>query len=335
MKKIVFTIALTIISLSGFAQTADEAAAINKWIDVYAQLNEAKEWQKMIDTSNLCEKEAPNWEYLDYYLGVAYFNLNNYFKAINEMTDFINKTDTILAAFMIRGDAYVHEKEYEAALLDYDKLLSANPKDVNALIAKAKVSQAQGDNAAYLADLSKVLEVEPGNVDVLTNRGSIYAMNGDFQSAVNDFTAAINAKPSAELFFNRAKANFALKTNESLTNTIDDCNKAEELGMKDKDLYQLRLVANQSVKNYPEVVKDYNNILLINGEDLNMLLGRGVAKYQMNDWKGAIEDMDLVIAKDPKNIKAYQVRATCKTKLKDTKGAQADAAKVKELQGSK
>ncbi|MDR0789778.1 MAG: tetratricopeptide repeat protein [Bacteroidales bacterium] len=335
MKKIVFTIALAFISMSGFAQTADEAAAINKWIDVYAQLNETKDWNKMVEQAADCQKEAPSWEWLDYYLGLAYFNLGNYVNTLNEMTDFISQIDTVSAAFMIRANAYVKEKDFNAALQDYNHVLKLKPSDVNALIELANLSLAQGDNDGYVANLTEVLKVEPTNAEVLTNRGSAYAKSSKFEEAVADFAAAIAVKPTADLYINRAKVNFTMKTDASFEAAINDCNEAEKLGMNDMDLYTLRLACNQSVKNYANMVKDYDKMLEIGGENINIILGRGVAKFQMNDFKGAVADMNIVIAQDPKNIKAYQVRATSKTKLKDTAGAQADAAKIKELQGGK
>ncbi|MDR1846518.1 MAG: hypothetical protein LBR17_00145 [Bacteroidales bacterium] len=333
MKKIVFTVALAFISMTGFAQSGDEAAAINKWIDTYAQLNEAKNWNGMVEQASECKKEAPTWEWLDYYLGVAYYNLGNYVSTINEMTDFIAKIDSVPASFMIRAKAYVKENEFKAALEDFNHVLKLKPNDVNALIEKANLSLAQGDNTAYINDLSEVLKVEPNNIDVLTNRAVYYMKDNRIEDAIADFTTAINAKPSADLYIKRATANYSLKTNESLAAAISDCNEAEKLGMTDNDLYNLRLACSQATKNYADMVKDYDNLLLKDSENINLILGRGVAKYQMNDFKGAIADMDIVITKDPKNVKAYQVRATCKTKIKDTAGAQADAKKVKELQG--
>ncbi|MDR1006426.1 MAG: tetratricopeptide repeat protein [Bacteroidales bacterium] len=335
MKKIVFTLALLCISISGFAQTNEEAAAINKWIDVYAQLYEQKDWNKMVEQAADCQKEAPSWEYLDYYLGVAYSNLGNNVNTINEMTDFISKIDTVAAAFMIRGNAYVKENDVKAALEDYNHVLKLNPKDINAMIEKANICLMQNDNEGYIANLSDVISVEPNNIDALTNRGSTYARNKQFDLAIADFTAAINAKPNAESYLNRAKANFALQTDESYLLAIADCNEAEKLGVKDADLYTLRLACNQKMKKYAEMLKDYDNLLSSDTANMNLIYGRGVTKYQMNDYKGAIADMDTIIASDPNNVKAYQVRATCKTKLKDTKGAQEDAKKVKELQGIK
>ena len=335
MKKIALSIALAFITATSFAQTAEEATAINKWIDIYAQLNSSKDWNKMVDQASDCQKEAPSWEYLSYYLGVAYFNLENYQYSINKMMEFIDKTDTVPAAFMIRAGAYAKEKEYDAALEDYNHVLKLRPNDVNALIELANLSLTQGDNRGYIKYLSKVLEVEPANVEALTNRAAIYARDGKFQEAAVDITAAIAVKPTSSLYINRAKINLSMQTNESFVAAIEDCNEAEKLGTATLEICRLRLACNQSIKNYAEMVKDYDKMLGIEEGNVDLVMGRGVAKFQMNDFKGAIADMDIVIAKDPKNIKAYQVRATSKTKIKDTAGAQADAEKVKELQGGK
>jgi tetratricopeptide (TPR) repeat protein len=335
MKKTVIFLALAFLSLGSYAQTDSDPEKINKWIEIYEKLNSTSEWEHMITRSKDCKKEVADWQWLDYYLGLANYNLNDYFSAINSMSDFINKIDTLVPAYMIRGNAYVQVEEFDAALQDYNKVLQLHPGDISALMQKANLSFAQHNFDAYINDLTEVLKIEPNNVEALTNRAMAYANKANWQPAIADLTTAINVKESSNLYFERAKANYSLKTKESFAAAIEDCNKAEALGTTELNLYTIRLSSNQELGNFEAAVNDYTKIIEIVGENINMYYGRGVAKYSMKDFKGAIADMDKVIEKDPKNINAYKLRATAKTQLKDTKGAQADAAKVKELQGGK
>ena len=88
MKKTISALCLALFSWGAFAQNNSEAENTNKWIDTYSTLNQAKDWNGMLAKMSECRAEVPNWEFADYYEGIANYNLKNYQKAVEALSAF-------------------------------------------------------------------------------------------------------------------------------------------------------------------------------------------------------------------------------------------------------
>ena len=111
MRKLILALMLSIFCLGANAQTPEEAEKINKWIDTYQELNEAQDWGGMVSKAGLCKQEIPDWEYVYYYSGIAYYNLKQYDNSIMNFSIFIDKNQTEASAYLLRGHSFSENKE--------------------------------------------------------------------------------------------------------------------------------------------------------------------------------------------------------------------------------
>jgi tetratricopeptide (TPR) repeat protein len=124
-------------------------------------------------------------------------------------------------------------KDFNGAIADFNKLISMDPKYVNAYInrSNAKVGLEQYQSA--ISDCNYVLKLDSNFIEAFNNRGSIYRNNlNDYKSAILDFTKAIELSkntPDQVHYFNRAGAKYEL---EDYIGSIQDCNIAIEIDPK-------------------------------------------------------------------------------------------------------
>ena len=151
--------------------------------------------------------------------------------------------------YLARGVAYCSLKNYEAALSDLDKAVTANPDFVSALLQRAYVRHAlmetvrsegagtgllpvAGERAAYeaiLADLDKVLELDPNIIYAWHNKGFVLYNAGNMQEAVKCFTQALQRNADfGEAYYNRGLAYLSMGDK---ARGVADISKAGELGV--------------------------------------------------------------------------------------------------------
>jgi tetratricopeptide (TPR) repeat protein len=60
---------------------------------------------------------------------------------------------------------------------------------------------------------------------------------------------------------------------------------------------------------YEAAVRDYDEAIRLNGEDVNAYYNRGASHFALEDYSVAIADYDAVIRLDPEFADAYSKRA--------------------------
>jgi len=86
--------------------------------------------------------------------------------------------------------------------------------------------------------------------------------------------------------------------------------------------YQMRGIARQQLKNYPEAISDYS-MVITTGDNSFKVVGfynRGVVKNMIGNFSGAIDDFSQTIALDKKMAAAFFHRGIAKSKIGDLNG---------------
>ena len=309
MKRTITTFFMLICSVFAFAQQADDAAATNKWIETYENLNTAKDWNSMLSQAESCKAEVPNWEFVYYYEGLANFNLKNYQAAVSAFDKFIEKNTATPAAYLYRANSYLEMKEADFAIRDYETYLQTNPNDVAVMLNKAEARMIKKDYANYINELTAVLAIEPTNVGALQNRASAYAMQKNWQAVITDLTSALAIEEKAALYYDRGFANYSMKTPESLQAAVSDFTKAEEKGMKTEQLFNSRAVCNKALKNFAQEAEDYTKLIELNANNEKYYYNRGVALFKAEKFQEALADFTKAIELKADYVNAYKYRA--------------------------
>lgn len=131
--------------------------------------------------------------------------------------------------FRERGDLYTLQKNYVAAIKDYNKALTLKKDDVTVLLSRANCYYQQGKTKYTLAetDYKKVIELEPKNAAASRGMGRIRFDQEKWQEAADYFTTAISNGATGEDYFFRAKCNYKLNKKKDCCADFD---KAAELG---------------------------------------------------------------------------------------------------------
>jgi tetratricopeptide (TPR) repeat protein len=95
----------------------------------------------------------------------------------------------LLAAIALR------EGRPDEALRQIDAVLKENPRDADALVARARQSLAKGDASSAIGDLRAVLRDQPGSQPLLRALAQAYRTNGDDSLAEEALRSAVQVNP--------------------------------------------------------------------------------------------------------------------------------------------
>ena len=148
----------------------------------------------------------------------------------------------------------------------------------------------------------------------------------NFDAAIRHYDRLLRLLPnSASLLHSRAKFHIQ---NGDMARALADINRCIELNVKNTELYYTRIHINGALHKYKEIVDDYNKVLELLPNDVNILVSRSAAYYSLRDFTRAVEDCNLALtlpsATLGSNATAYSNRAFAYIHMGDYAEAIAD-----------
>lgn len=125
-------------------------------------------------------------------------NTSNYTDALASATRAISRRPDEPAFYTIRGDAYRFQRNFSAAMTDYQRALDLNPRFMGALVGAAYASDGQNDIAGARGYIARALEVQPNNTRMLLLRGQIALDLREYTDAETDFLRVVELNPAIE-----------------------------------------------------------------------------------------------------------------------------------------
>ncbi len=144
--------------------------------------------------------------------------------------------------FFNRAQDKFELKDYEGAVLDYNKALELSPTEICLVYSmRGNAKRNLNDFDGAISDQNKVLDFNPLYADGYFNRGIAKYQKGDFDGAIEDYTQVININSKdSDALYNRANIK---KEIEDMRGACEDWRKGAELGDED---------AKRSVQRYCE-----------------------------------------------------------------------------------
>jgi tetratricopeptide (TPR) repeat protein len=201
-------------------------------------------------------------------------------------------------AYVNRGDAWTHKRDYDRAIADYNEAIRLGPSP-----------------------------------RAFSNRGIVYFNRKAYDRAIADFTEAIRLNPNiAYAFKDRADAYKAkeafedddYKAKEDLDHAIADYSEAIRLDPNFTQAYVTRGRILHGKRDYDRAIADYNHVIRLDPKAVDVYVNRGSAFYLKGDYDRAIADYSEAIRLNPTSAGTFYDRGTANLKKEDYVSAIAD-----------
>lgn len=236
-------------------------------------------------------------------LGISYFQLLNFNKAIENYSKAIEIKETH-TLYNNRGIAYAELKLFNEAISDYSKAIEINP---NYPLAYNNKANAEIDLKLYdeaILDYSKAIEIEPNYEIAYYNRGVAKANLNKFDEALLDYNKAIEINPNyIDPYYNRA---ILKENNNELEDAISDYDKIIELAPNFSLAYYNRGILYLNLKNYEEAIKNFQKTMELDPQYLESYFRIIDIYIEQQDLNQALFYINNVQKIDPNNQKIVE-----------------------------
>jgi len=195
-----------------------------------------------------------------------------------------------------RAAAYIHQKNLEAAIQDYQAAIKGFPGHLGSHVglAESYVVSQQADKA--LAAFSSAVDTFPTNPLVFNNRGLFLQQQKRFNEAVADFNKALQIDPKfAIAYTNRG---FTQQAAGNLPGAEADFSEAIKLAPANSVFLSLRGTCRLAQGNVAGAMEDYSQVNRMDPKNPVAYADVGFAKYFMKDFAGAQAAFDQAVALD-------------------------------------
>jgi tetratricopeptide (TPR) repeat protein/Txe/YoeB family toxin of Txe-Axe toxin-antitoxin module len=221
--------------------------------------------------------------------------------------------------YLNKGKEKYKQKNYKAAIIEYNKAINLNPNGFTAYTARGNAQLEMGNKKGAIDDYTKAININPNDTETYYYRGNAYKQIGQKQKAIDDYTQALKLNPNdANGYYKRGATRVNLGDNKG---AIDDYTQAIKLDTNDANAYYNRGAARVNLGDNQGAIDDYNQALKLDPNHANAYHNRGVSRYKLGDNQGAINDYNQALKLDPNHASAYHNRGVSRYKLGDNQGA--------------
>ncbi len=224
--------------------------------------------------------------YPDYYYG--YFLMGNYENQLNnleaakkyyEKSIKLNKNSKLV--YNNLGYIYFVEKNFNEALLNFNKALLIDNKYVDSYINRGNLKIELADFDGAITDFNKAISLNENNWQAYFNRAIAKTKIQDIQGAITDYNKVIILDRTISLaYLGIAKLYFNL---QDYDNAIKEFSEAIKYGKENTDAYFCRGNAYYNLNKFNEAIKDYDNTIILSPIHVVAINNRGIAKYTINN----------------------------------------------------
>ena len=153
-----------------------------------------------------------------------------------------------------RGNAYAARKQYDLAIVDFDRLVALAPGSAYAFVARGYAYAGKGLHSQSIPDFTKAIELDPKLPMAYLDRGGEYLNQGLVDLAIADEDQAIALDPKLAGAY--ALRGNAYRQKGEAEEAISDYSKAIALNPGDADAYFNRSVEHLRGNHFDEAIAD-------------------------------------------------------------------------------
>jgi len=275
-----------------------------------------------------CDESLKLKEYAEAYYnrGLAYAELNEYKRAIEDYGKAIELNPTLAEAYNNRGNAYAELNKHERAIEDYDRAIGLNPNYAEAYNNRGIAYANLNKHERAIEDYDRAIELNPALAGAYNNRGIAYVELNKHERAIEDYDRAIELNPAfAAAYNNRGSAYAKLNQYER---AMEDFSKTIELNPAFAAAYYNRGLAYAKLNQYERAMEDFSKTIELNPAFAAAYYNRGFAYAKLNQHERAMEDFSKTIELNPNYAAAYYNRGLAYAKLNEHERAIEDYGKA-------
>jgi len=223
-------------------------------------------------------------------LGLAYFNKNQYDKAIEEFAHAIALHPSYGVAFNNIGNAFYRRGLYGQALEAQTRAVSLEPKNPVFHYNRGLTYAATGAYELAIEEYDKAIVLDPAYAEAYNNLGQVYYMKGLYNLAIEAYTKALTISPRNALFFNNRGLSEAADGNPS--KAIEDYTRAISLDPGFADAFNGRGSVYGHQGRYGEAIADFTRALSLDPGNASYFVNRGLAHARAGQRAEALSDFE-------------------------------------------
>ncbi len=256
--------------------------------------------------------------------GTAYFELKNYKKALADFSTAIDRTFYGIAElYSLRGRTYDSLREWQLAILDYNRAILLSPNEARNYRLRAYLKNEHGDLLGAIDDVNRALELEPNNANAYWLRAECRFELGESGRAVEDANRAVQFDPASP-YIVCARA-FIREGSGDLRGAQNDFSKSISMEPSFALAYQCRGSVRERLNDNSGAMSDFNKAIFLGVEpESGIFLRRGNLYAKIGESRNALNDFATNIKHNATSPRAYLTRARFNQRLKNVNAATAD-----------
>ena len=168
-------------------KASEEIYAAGDTVPLYRNTTLSAVWEPV--TPNV--KLNPNYDYLYFTRGNAYYLLKQYERAIQNYDKATALNPNYVEVYINRGVLYMDAlKDYQRAVQNFDKVIQINPNFDKAYYNRGNAHYLLKQYERAIQDNSKAIQLNPNYIKAYNSRGACYRELGDEAKAQADFAKA-------------------------------------------------------------------------------------------------------------------------------------------------
>lgn len=226
--------------------------------------------------------------------GAALLANNQPQAAVDKLTRAIASNPRLVAAYVVRADAYSRTGATDLALADCQKAIVLEPGKPEAYEMRAKIVLPLGRFRQVISDLETVSRIR-GTLTpaAMATLGQAYMGDGQYSHALTQFSKKLDREPGdSKPMMAKAKCYLAMNLPYK---AIENCDAAIAQPGNTYDAYVLRGECEDQLNNGSAALKDFDKAISLDGQRADAFLHRGMYFAHAGDFTKASQDMDTGI----------------------------------------
>ncbi len=223
--------------------------------------------------------------------GMELFKQGKYQAALVEFDKAVNADPKSSAAYEWRGRTRLRMTGSLEPISDFDQALKLNPRNTGALNSRGSTYLGVGDLGRALADYNAVLALDPSNAAAYAFRGLTYSQMGDSKRGLEDIATAIKIAPNFPPSYGNMGQIYSFQLRQ-YDKALDAFNKQLQLDpVGTSPFFHSRGWAYLNLGDDDAALADFNRALVINPANGNALGYLGRIFVEKGQYDLALKDL--------------------------------------------